>query len=66
MYGKKYIIIAYEDHCSFQRCGFVNGSNEKNYNNLQELYYAETIDNIQLKRDWNDIEDFECFEFELS
>ena len=63
MYGKEYMIIAYEDHCSFQRCGFNNGSGEVNYINLEELYNAETIDNIQLKRNWNDIEDIDCFDF---
>jgi hypothetical protein len=59
------MIIAYEDHCSFQRCGFINCSGENKYNNLLELYYAETIDYIQLKRDWKDIKKLECFELEL-
>lgn len=65
IYEKEYMIIAYEAHCSFQRCGFNNGSREVNYNNLDDLYNAETVDNILLKRDWNDIEDFNCFDFEL-
>ena len=49
----KYIIIIYEDHCPFQRCGTpkeVNG--EYNYESLDELYKAQQIDGIVLERDW--------------
>jgi len=64
MYGKAYMIIAYGDHCSFQRCGFNDGSGEVNYKTLDELYNTETVDNILLKRDWKDIENFECYDFD--
>lgn len=61
--GKKYMIILYKDYCTFQRCGIKDSSGEVNYDSLEELYDAETIDDIQLKRDWLDIEDFYCLEF---
>ena len=50
----KYIIIIYEDHCPFQRCGTpkeVNG--EYNYESLDELYKAQQSDGIVLLLDVN-------------
>ena len=55
-----YMIIAYEDKCSFQRCGFKDGSGEVWYQSLDELYESETVDGILLKRDWNKITEIWC------
>lgn len=30
----EYMIIIYEDHCSFQRCGYKNGSGEYDSSNI--------------------------------
>lgn len=30
----EYMIIIYDDHCSFQRCGYKNGSGEYNFPSL--------------------------------
>lgn len=57
--GSDYMIIIYENHCSFQKCGI--GSKEYNFSTLDELYETVQIDNILLKRDWNKIEKFECY-----
>ena len=67
LYGKCYMIIGYKDRVSFQRCKSENisGSGELFYDSINELYNTETVDNILLSRDWKDIEDFECFDFEL-
>ena len=65
MYDKKYMIIFYPNKCSFLRCGYNDGSGEVYYNSLDELYNAETVDGILLKRDWNDIENFECWEYSM-
>jgi phosphosulfolactate synthase (CoM biosynthesis protein A) len=64
MYGKEYMIIGLKDRFSFQRCGTCDGSGEVYYNTLDELYNSITIDNILLKRDWNDISSFECVDYE--
>jgi hypothetical protein len=55
--GKTYMIIAYEDHCSFQRCGIKDRSGEINYQTLDELYQSPTVDDILLERDWRYIEE---------
>lgn len=60
----EYMIIIYEGHCSFQRCG-KNGSGEYNYSTLDELYRAKQIDNIILEKDWNKIVDIYCFDFDI-
>jgi len=66
MYEKTYMIIIYnENRCSFQRCGFNDGSGEVIYNSLDELYITKTIDDILLQRDWNDIANFECTDYEI-
>ena len=51
----EYMIIKLSDCITFQKCGI--GSKEIKYKNLRELYETETIDNICLKRDWNNISD---------
>jgi len=64
MYGKEYMIIGFKDRYSFQRCGIDDGSGEFFYSTLDELYNSTTVDNILLKRDWNDITAFECPNYE--
>lgn len=63
--GGEYMIIAYDDHCSFQRCGAPGqGSGEVDYPTLDDLYRAETVDGICLARDWGKAEGWECFELD--
>lgn len=64
MYSKEYMIIGFKDRCSFQRCGFNDGSGEFFYDTLDDLYNATTIDDIILKRDWSDITEFRCGDYE--
>lgn len=59
------MIIIYNGHCSFQRCGYKDGSREYDFSSLDELYVAEQVDGIILKRDWGKIEYFDCVDFEL-
>lgn len=47
-----YWIIKYSDYVTFQKNDY-----EKKYKNLDELYTANLIDNINLKRDWEKIND---------
>lgn len=63
--NKEYMIIIYDDHCSFQRCGHRDGSGEYDFSSLDELYVAEQVDGIILERDWGKIEYFDCLDFEL-
>ena len=56
----EYMIIGYEDHVSFQRCGYYDGSGEIDYKTLEELFEEEIIDDICLKRDWNKVVDIWC------
>lgn len=65
MYGKDYMIIGYNNKCSFQRCGSIHdGSGEFYYDTLDELYNSVTVDEILLKRDWDDIEEIYSAEYE--
>ena len=48
----EYMIIKFDSGPSFQRCE-PNGSGEIFYKSLRELYTADLIDGINLKRDWN-------------
>lgn len=62
----EYMIIIYEGHCSFQRCGNAKEqSGEYDYTTLDELYAAQLIDDIILERDWNKITDIDCMDFDL-
>ena len=62
----EYMIIIYEDHCSFQRCGNAKEqSGEYEYATLDGLYTAQLIDDIILERDWNKITDIECMDFDI-
>lgn len=62
----EYMIIIYDNHCSFQRCGKKEEqSGEYEYVTLDELYKAEQIDGIILERDWNDIVEMDCMDFDI-
>lgn len=51
-----YMLIKYEDKISFQRCGYGNhGSGEFYYQNFEELYISNTVDDICLKDIWEKI-----------
>ncbi|MCH5320336.1 MAG: hypothetical protein J1E36_01135 [Eubacterium sp.] len=63
LFGNYYMIIGYDDHYSFQRCGD-NKSGEINFSSLDDLYQSVTIDGICLKSDWDKIEDMFCYDFE--
>lgn len=52
---KSYMIIKYDDHVSFQRCGSNDGSGEYDYSDIQELYSENLVDGICLKEAWNNI-----------
>lgn len=65
-----YMIIAFEDKCSFQRCATqgrrkYDGSGELFYKTLDELYETETVDGILLKRDWDKITDIWSDDFDI-
>ena len=65
--GVEYIIIAYADRYSFQRCADESGANasgERYFSTLQELYAAPQIDGQSLKELWSEADDFYCFDFE--
>ena len=52
--SNEYMIIIYKDRCSFQRCGNIKkSSGEYYYKTLDELYTATQVDDIILKKDWN-------------
>lgn len=52
----EYMIIKYNDRVTFQRCGTGSEqSGEISFGSLEELYNAQTIDNICLKNEWNGI-----------
>lgn len=55
----EYMIIIYEDHCSFQRCGRVEEQTVADYSTLDEMYKAQQVDDIILERDWDKIIEFE-------
>lgn len=63
---REYMIIVYDDHCSFQRCGVKGiGSGEYEYKTLDELFISQQVDNIILEREWNKIEYIECIDFDI-
>mgnify|MGYP000967205947 CR=1 FL=1 len=66
--GAQYLIIAYADRCSFQRCADeagANASGERYFATLRELYGAPQIDGRSLKELWGETDEFYCFDFEL-
>ena len=52
-----YTIIKYDDRVTFQRCGYMTGSGEAEYNSLADLYAANLMDGICLQEDWKHITD---------
>ena len=65
--GAEYMIIAYADRCSFQRCSDepgANASGERYFATLQELYAEPQIDGQSLKELWGEADDFYCPNFE--
>ncbi len=65
--GALYMIIAYADRYSFQRCADESGTNasgEQYFATLQELYAAPRIDGRSLEELWGEADDFYCFDFE--
>lgn len=53
-----YMIIKYSDYVTFQRCGYLQEqSGEIRFETLDELYNAQTIDDIVLKKEWENIDD---------
>lgn len=64
--SNEYMIIIYDDHCSFQRYGNLEEQTVANYKTLDEMYKAQQVDNIVLERDWNKIIEFDCVDFEIS
>ena len=65
--GALYMIIAYADRCSFQRCADESGANasgERYFATLQELYVAPQIDGRSLEELWDEADDFYYFDFE--
>ncbi len=62
----EYMIIIYDDHCSFIRCGKIEEQTVADYKTLDEMYKAQQVDNIILERDWNNIIEFDCVDFEMS
>ena len=63
--SRDYMIIIYNDHCSFQRIGRYDRSGEYNFSSLEELYKAQQIDEICLEKKKKKIEAFDCLDFEL-
>lgn len=64
--SNEYMIIIYDDHCSFIRCGKIEEQTVADYKTLDKLYKAQQVDNIILERDWNNIIEFDCVDFEMS
>lgn len=65
--GALYMIIAYADRYSFQRCADESGANasgERYFATLRELYAAPQIDGCSLEELWDEADDFYCFDFE--
>ena len=66
--GSEYMIIAYADRYSFQRCADeagANASGERYFATLRELYGAPQIDGRSLEELWSEADEFYCFDFEL-
>lgn len=59
-----YMIIIYETCCTFQRCDR-GMSGEDLYDTLDGLYQAQLIDGIVLKRDWAQITQMDCCDFDM-
>lgn len=53
---KSYMIIKYDDHVSFQRCGVEDGGGEYDYPSLEVLYETVSVDGVCLKDVWGSID----------
>ena len=62
----EYMITIYDGMCSFQRCGNIERQTVAYYKTLDELYTDEQVDNVILARDWDNITEFDCVDFEMS
>lgn len=51
-----YMIIKYNNYYTFQRCGIEDGSGEFKFKTFDELINTNTIDDINIKRDWNKLQ----------
>ena len=66
--GAEYMIIAYADRCSFQRCtdeAGANASGERYFATPWELYGAPQIGGHSLSELWSEADELYCFDFEL-
>ena len=61
----EYMLIIYEAGCSFGRCGRPEEQTIARYDTLDALYAAEQVDGILLERDWEQISEMECLDFEI-
>ncbi|MDE6592562.1 MAG: hypothetical protein K2K57_05810 [Oscillospiraceae bacterium] len=61
----EYMIIIYDDFCSFIKCGTEGESALQNYPSLDELYKAVQPDGIVLERDWEKITELYCPDFDI-
>lgn len=61
----EYMIIIYDNFCTFGRCGKIEEQTAEEYKTLDEMYKAQQVDNIILERDWNNIIEFDCVDFEV-
>lgn len=59
------MIIKYNKYYTFQRCGIEDGSGEIKYNTFDLLINTNTIDNINLKRDCNKLQEILVDEISL-
>lgn len=62
----EYMITINDGMCSFQRCGNMERQTVAYYKTLDELYTAEQVDNVILEREWDNVTEFDCVEFEMS
>nr|WP_315063480.1 hypothetical protein [uncultured Campylobacter sp.] len=62
--GALYMIIAYADRCSFQRCADESGANASGERYFATLRVAPQIDGRSLEELWGEADDFYCFDFE--
>lgn len=63
--AQEYMLIIYEDGCSFGRCGRPEEQTIEQFDTLDALYAAEQVDGILLERDWGKISWMECLDFEM-
>jgi hypothetical protein len=56
--SNKYMIIKYENNYTFQRCGSLEEqSGEMPFDSLEAILTTKTIDDINIKDNWNNIKD---------